>query len=168
MGKKKSNKSMSIDLKGQTLVKFFTNSLDKHGEVKGKNKKETKLLRDTCPHHKLNKKGKLRSRVDVIDGMAHCTMCGHEFTTEPYSKEKRKKIVKDFVELVDQTEFMGTAIGDDDNNIKSIASAKPVARLINDANKKYTKLVAKQDKIKNKKDKNKNSSSSMGGWNVRR
>ena len=44
MGKKM--KTTHLDLGGKKLIEFHTSCLNKHGELKGKNKKETRIIKD--------------------------------------------------------------------------------------------------------------------------
>ena len=169
MGKKKTKmKTTQLNLGGKRLIEFHTASLNKHGELKGKNKKETRVIRDTCMHHKIGKKGKLKSRVDLIgDNMGHCTMCCHEFTITPYTKEDRKKIISDVTEMTDQTKFMAAAIGADESTQRALAEFSVGIRNLNRINKQCTKMVKKEDQLSKKNKKNKQRDYDLGNWAIR-
>lgn len=166
MGKKM--KTTHLDLGGKKLIEFHTSCLNKRGELKGKNKKETRIIRDTCMHHKIGRKGKLKSRVDVQESQAHCTMCGHDFTAEPYSKEDRKKVIGEIREFADHTKFIAAAVGADENTLRHLAEFSVGIDNINKINKQCTKIVKKTDQISKKKKKNRETSSQLGSWAVRR
>lgn len=170
MGKKndKKIKTAVLNLGGKKLIEFHTDCLNKHGELKGKNKKETKLIKDTCMHHKVGKKGKLKSRVNVNDQTAHCTMCGHEFPATLYTKEERNRIVGEYIEYLDNTGYMAASVEAGEDILRCVAEAKVSARNTKKINKKCTKIVRKEDQIAKKKKKNKdNGNSKLGSWNVR-
>lgn len=168
MGKKKKIKTTRIDLGGKKLIEFQTGMLNKHGELKGRNKKETKILKDTCMHHRINKKGKLKSRVEVAGGVAHCTMCNNDFTAKPYSKDERDRICGDFYELVNNAKFMAAATHADENVQRVLAETAVNVRNVSKISKTLTKVVEKEDRMSKKEKKNSNSSSSLGEWNLRR
>lgn len=165
---KKKIKTTRLDLGGKRLIEFHTQKLNKHGELRGKNKQETKIIKDTCMHHKIGKKGKVKARIDLDGNQAHCTMCDHEFTATPYSSEDRKRIIGDMWDLTDQTKFMAAAVGADENTQRTIAEFAVGINNIKRINKKLTKIVEKEDMVNKKRKKNKNSSQQLGSWSVRK
>lgn len=167
MGKTKL-KTTRLDLGGKKLIEFHTQKLNKHGELKGKNKKETRLIKDTCMHHKIGKKGKVKARIELDNNVAHCTMCNHEFTVTPYEKDERNRITNDMWEFTDQTKFMAAAVGADESTMRALAEFGVGIDNIKKINKTLTKIVKKEDMLSKKKQKNKNSSQSLGSWNVRK
>ena len=52
-------------VKSKALLQV-TKSINKKGKLKGRNKKETKMLKGMCTHHKINKNGKVKMRVTLI------------------------------------------------------------------------------------------------------
>ena len=80
---------MAKNVQKGSITAKITDSLNKRGEIKGRNKKETKNLKAMCMHHKYTKKGKLRPEI-INDGAGKCTctMCTHSFSTEIKKKEK--------------------------------------------------------------------------------
>ena len=168
MGKNKKIKTTMVDLGGKKLIEFHTSMLNKHGELKGRNKKETKIIRETCMHHKVGKKGKLKSRVEVSNGIAHCTMCGEDFRAKPYTKDERKQLIADVAEFTNHTKFLAAAVGASEDVQRSLAEFSVGIQNLKHINKKYTKLVEKQDRITKKDKKNKNTGSTLGNWNIRR
>ena len=59
---KNKNKNALVDFKG-SVAERISKSLNKHGEIKGENKKETKILKAMCNHHKLTKQQKIKAMV---------------------------------------------------------------------------------------------------------
>lgn len=172
MGKNKKNKMNVLDLKmdGKSLIEMHTHSLNKHGELKGKSKMETKALRETCMHHIVGKKGKLKSRVDVDQGTktAHCTMCDHDFQAPLYDKESAREIVDNYKSFVDHTKYIAAAVGVDEKTQRIIAPMNIQAENAYKLNRKLTKIVSKEDRVKSKKKKNHgNVSSEFGAWAIR-
>lgn len=172
MGKNKKNKMNVLDLKmdGKSLIGLHTQSLNKHGELKGKNKQETRALTETCMHHIESKKGKLKSRVDVNqeDKMAHCTMCNHDFQASLYDKESAKDVIDAYKGFVDHTKYIAAAVGVDEKTQRILASMNIQAVNAYKLNRKLTKIVSKEDRVKSKKKKNRgNVSSEFGAWAIR-
>lgn len=170
MGKKsKKMKTTRLDLGGKKLIEFHTAKMNKHGELKGSNKKETRVIRDTCCHHRIGKKGKVRSRVDIVNGEAHCTMCNSDFRAKPYSKEERKQVIGDITEFANHTKFMAAAIGAGEDTLRSLAEFSVGIDNVERINKTCTKIVKKEDQISKKNKKNSsNSSSNLGNWSIRK
>lgn len=165
---------MSKDFKKQngkqaTVVKV-TNSLNKHGVIKGKDKKETKMLKWQCPHHKLTKKGKLKSMIyNDGNGVCSCSMCGHKFPPRIANKTEIAKVVNKTIQYVDQARYMVTAA---DLGQESETYLERLSVDINRFPKVYGRIghvINKHDNTKKKKNKNRNryndsGSSSYGGW----
>lgn len=169
MGKKKNKiKTTTLNLNGKKLIEYHTSCLNKHGELKGKNKKETKVIKDTCMHHKVGKKGKLKSRVNVTGETAHCTMCDQDFPATIYTKEDRRRIITDYREFLNNTKFMAAGIGAGEDTQRFLAESAVSIDNVNNINKKCSKIIRKQDQIAKKKKKNKDTGNSkLGSWNVR-
>ena len=113
-------KNGKFNFDGKTsIVAMITDNLNKHGEIKGSSKKETKNLKAMCPHHKITKKGKKRPTVyNDGNGTCTCEMCGAKFSTHLYNKDESNKIVGKFKSMLDQARFMAEAtdLGKDTNN----------------------------------------------------
>ena len=168
MGKKL--KVHRLDLGSKNLVELHSKSLNKHGVLKGKNKKETKVLKATCMHHKYNKKGKLKSRISDVDknGICHCTMCETDFRALPYNKEDRRKALDESLNLIDNTKFYITAVDPKNEAAQRLLAEADVAmRLVAKYNKKVTKIVMKKDNLTEKKKKNE-VESTLGSWSTKR
>ena len=53
-------------------IQVTNKALTKKGRLKGKNKKETKALKNACMHHKINRKGKLKPAYFIQDNDCTC------------------------------------------------------------------------------------------------
>lgn len=153
-----------------SVIATITNSLNKHGEIKGANKKEKKNLKAMCPHHKITKKGKIKPTVSNDgNGTCKCEMCGHEFTTHLFTKDETKENTGKFVEMLDQARYMAQAadLGKDTNMYLAKLSVD-----VSHFNKVYGKIkhvVERSDNMKKKKKGHRNNnngggSSNYGGW----
>lgn len=156
-----------VEKKG-SIVATITNNLNKHGEIKGANKKETKNLRAMCPHHKINKKGKIKPTVyNDGNGTCTCEMCGAKFTTHLYNNEETDKIVGKFKGMLDQARYMCEAadLGKDTSSYLAKLSVD-----VSHFGKTYGKIkhvVERTENMKRKKKDNRsrgNGSENYGGW----
>lgn len=160
-------KEINISGKGG-IVAAVTNSLNKHGEIKGNSKKETKNLKAMCPHHKINKKGKIKPTVyNDGNGTCVCTMCGAKFTTHLFNKEEIDKIQGKFKGVLDQARYMTEAadLGKDTSTYLAKLSVD-----VSHFGKTYGKIrhvVQRSENMKKKKKNNNNrgnGSENYGGW----
>lgn len=171
MGKNK-NKKQKAELRvdGKSTVQAVTNSLNKHGEIRGDSKKETKNLKAMCPHHKVTKKGKIKPTV-INDGRGTCIceMCGHRFPTKLYSSEDTHAAVDAVTTILDQARFMAEAADlGKDTKMYLARTSVDIAHLP----KTYGKIrhvTEKNDAIKKHKKKNRGNevrggSESYGAW----
>lgn len=150
------------------IAQIITNSLNKHGEIKGKNKKETKNLRAMCTHHKYTKKGK--KKADIINegnGNITCLMCSSKFNTHLADKNEIHKIVNKLLQYLNQCKFMAEAAGLGKGTINYLAE---LCVQVSHFEKVYCKtkhVVERAEHVKNKKKKNKNygtGSEDLGSW----
>lgn len=150
---------------GSSIVATVTNSLNKHGEIKGKDKKETKNLRAMCPHHKITKKGNIKATI-INDGAGTCTclMCGASWSTDLPDKDEVKKILKPVKELLDMSRFLAEAADLGKETKAYLAKVSVDMAHLPKTYNKITHVVKKSESIKNKKRKgNKNNNSYDGG-----
>ena len=153
----------------KNVIVMLSEHVNKRGELRGKDKKETKTLKSMCVHHRLNKKGKVKPRIGVDNGRCTCEMCGHKFGTRILKHDDVRKIVKPLVELVDQSKYMTVAgdLGDEATNYFCKLAVE-----LDKFPKAYGKVadaVQKKDSVKKKKNKNRkghggSGSSSYGSW----
>lgn len=158
--------------KNNPIVKV-SNFITKNGKIKGKSKKETKALRLICPHHKINKKGKVKPSV-WNDGTGQCTCesCSRSFRTKLFSDEEIDKLVDDVIEVADQGEFMAVSVDAGEESINAFAELKLAVVNVRKAYKRVRDMAKKQEKVHGKhgkhgKDNGGNSSESLGSWRAR-
>lgn len=154
-------------------VQQCTKSMTKKGKLKGKNKKETRMLRNICTHHKYTKNGRLKPTIwNNEEGVCFCTMCGASFSTEPSTKSEIKNIVSPLKERTQQLKFATVACG---LGQKTVDYATTMSVFLDQFSKVYNKtmkVAVKQNDAKyrkNNKGRNRrsNGSSRYGGWGYR-
>lgn len=159
-------KNENINIKG-SIVATITNNLNKHGEIRGGNKKETKNLRAMCPHHKLTKKGKIKPTViNDGNGTCLCTMCGHKFSTHLYTKDEVKKTTGKFTGMLDQARFMNEAADLGKESASYLAKLSVEVSHFPKTYGKIKKAVERTENVKKKKNKNNGDggTTNYGGW----
>lgn len=161
------SKEVSTNIKKGDIVQIVTQKRNKHGELKGANKKETKNLRAACPHHIITKKGKIRPQIrNNGNGTVTCTMCDHTFpTTLPQKNEVRDKI-KGVTELLDQARYIGIAADLGKDTISYLTEVSVELSHLGKTITKAAHVVERREQVgKKKKNKGDNSgSSSFGKW----
>jgi hypothetical protein len=169
---KKNNNQRSV--KVAKHIERITKSLNKHGTIKGDNKKETKQLKSSCVHHRENRKGKFKPTfINTGNGYCLCQACGRKFETRIHSKKEVKKLVNDIMSMTDQMLVAGVSAGLGDEIVNYGINTNV---LLSRYAKHYThtfKAVAKSDEMKKKKKKNgrgygNGGSEQYGGWSMNR
>lgn len=154
------------DQKRIKAVEMVSKAVTKKGVLKGKNKKETKTLVNVCPHHRYNKRGKIKPTIfNNNDGTCVCTMCGEKFPAKFYNNEKLGQVVGDMKTLNNQAKFMAVACGAGPQTIDYFSQ---IGAMVGNYKKSYKKIrvvADKQGKIKEKKKKNHSvGSNQYGSW----
>lgn len=163
----KNNKNGNNRVVKGNIVATITANLNKHGEIKGSNKKETKNLKAMCPHHKETKKGKNKAMVwNNGDGSLKCTMCDNRVPTDLKSKEDVKKTISPTQDLLSQARYMTVAA--DLGKEEQAYFARLSVDLANFP-KVYGRvkhIVEKRENMRKRKKKNgnRNNSGVYGGW----
>lgn len=148
-------------------IMTVTKSVSKKGRLKGKNKKETKMLKGMCPHHKLNKHGKVKPTVFSNDNESLiCEMCGARFPGSFFSNSKIKEIVRDMQTLNDQNKYIAVAVGAGEGTIDYFAQMGIALQTYKKNSKKLRNVAEKSSKVK-KKSKQRTGSESYGSWGRR-
>lgn len=139
------------------------------GRIRGNSKKETKLLRRACPHHRYNKKGKLKPTIiNRGDGVCVCEMCGAEFPTQIVKKGEIKDVMENMLGYVDQALFASVSGDLSPKVIEELCGLKVMMHKFPKDYAKIMNVVSKEDNIRRKKKKNRgNYSSQYGGWGNR-
>jgi hypothetical protein len=170
MAKNKNKKAFTFNGKNFDTIVMVTNSLNKHGEIRGASKKETKNLRALCPHHKLNKKGKKKPTVSNNgNGLCTCEMCGSSFTTHLYNKDELDKIVGKINNVLSQARYIVASADLGKEAEQFFARTSVEMAQLPKAYSKIKNAVERSENLKKKKkgkDKNYSGSGSenYGGW----
>lgn len=168
MAKDVKNKEMFTKLKKEGCIKVVSNNINKKGELRGKSKKETKILKKACFHHKITKKGHLKPTIyNNGDGVCTCLTCGASFPTKIATKEELEEMIKKVRQYIEQLKFMAASAGFVDKGLEEyILMLQIYLSKLDNLYCRITKSVRKKENFsKNKKKKNNGgSNSSLGGW----
>lgn len=154
------------------LVVKISSMLNKKGEIKGKDKKETKTAKHGCPHWKINKKGKVVPNIDVVGDYAICRGCGSKIPLQFYDNDKLKGTLNEMKELNNQAKFLSIATNSGEEMSALFSKTGVLLGIYKKNYKKLRKIAEKQSNIggkKGKKGKNKGngggtSSDAFGSW----
>lgn len=153
-------------VKSKALLQV-TKSINKKGKLKGRNKKETKMLKGMCTHHKLNKNGKVRPKIFSNDNESMiCELCGARFPGDFYADSEIKQIVNDMDTLNQQNKYMAVAAGTGDATIDYFAQMGAQLKSYIKNSKKLRNVAQKQSKVKKQK-KKASGSAAYGSWGRR-
>lgn len=158
--------------KSKTLV-LIAKNITKKGKIKGSNKKETKQLKLMCPHHRITKKGAVKSTL-IPGGVNEegkqvcvCELCKKEVATKFFTDEQVNEIIGNMDALLQQEKYIGTAIGA--NKVTDFAAQACV--MVNHAKKSYIRsrnIAKKSGNIKKKKKDSGRGSNVYGSWAVQK
>lgn len=158
------------DFGKKCTAEIITESLDKHGEIKGKTKKETKNLRLICNHHRYTKKRRVKPNISNDGaGRCDCPMCNGSFTTHQFTNEELKERIGLVLEILSQARFMTAAAGLGREMERYYAMTSVHVGHLAKAYKKTRNALAKAERTKSgkgKRDKKKNRATShaYGSW----
>ena len=152
--------------RNKSVVKI-TKALTKKGKLKGNNKKETKMLKHICPHHKINKKGKVVPTIFNNGDYCVCTMCKHKFPASFYTNDEYDEAIGTMTEMNDQAKFMSVATNAGDNMVDYFANMGAMLGTFKKNAKKLRNVAEKQGSVKQKKKKHNQGSSMYGSWGQR-
>lgn len=152
--------------KTNSVVMQTTKAINKKGKLKGKNKKETKVLRNACPHHRINKHGKLKSTIWTNESeYCVCTLCNKKFPAHFFKDEEIDTVVEGIEELNNQNKFTAVSTNAGEDAVKYYAQMGVMLGKYRKMSKKTKALAEKQNNVHKKKNKNRNTGSSMyGSW----
>lgn len=155
------------ELKKVKSFTTFNDHISKKGKIKGKNKKETKILKGMCPHVKISKKGKVKNMIiNNRKGACVCQLCGKTFPANFYSDEDYARIIDDFEKSVNQTKFMAVQVN---GGTKTIDYTMQLGGMLSQYKKIATRLrdiSKKQGKVKDKHKKRDTSRNVYGEWDT--
>jgi hypothetical protein len=151
------------------VVYQTTKVLNKKGEIKGKNKKETKSLKGACPHHKYNKKMKMKPTIfRTGDDYAICEACGARFPVKVFEDEELNARVKSFEEMNNQAKYIAVAVGAGNEAADYFSKLGSIIKPFQKHYKKIRTVAQKKNSINKKKNKKGNriagGSAQYGSW----
>lgn len=171
MGKNKKNKKteiIGINFGEKSVVGLITNNLTKKGKLQGNSKKETRALKDACPHHSITRKGKIKREYQYNGDTrtCHCKLCGHTWKADVEEIKNVEKNINKVTEYVDQSKLFNIAIGGGDRTQRYLAETSIHLSNLPKVYKKLSSAVIQQDKFNKKKknDKRNSGSSQYGSW----
>lgn len=161
------NKKPDYKLNDGSVVAIISQNITKNGKIRGKNKKQTRVLRGACVHHRLNKSNKCKPTISN-DGKSMCTcrLCGGTFKGRSYSNEEIENKIKGAVEVNNQLKYMSVAVNAGNDAVRYSSELGSMLATFKKNYKKINSIAQKAESVKNKKKKKKNGSdySAMGGW----
>lgn len=148
-------------------VEIITKKLNKKGKLKGKNKKETKMLKAVCPHHHYNKKHKLIPDIRN-DGHGHCIClkCGAVFKAGWYDNDELHALTDDAKEFLNAGKFASVATHAGSKAVDVFTKATVAMEESAKVYKKIRKIGKKSESIHKKKKKNNYGGGQYGSWSV--
>jgi hypothetical protein len=153
-------------------------SLNKHGEIKGKNKKETKMLRKSCVHHKYNKKGNIRSVTFPVNNpdtefmerygeskFFVCRRCGKMIRLHTYNKKEVKEILAPVYDCLETEKFIAAATNAGQGVVSYLVGTQIQLDKLPKVAGKLDKIASKKSKLASKKkSRDQYKSSQYGSW----
>ena len=139
--------------------------ITKKGRIKGKNKKETKMLKGRCTHHKINRKGSVKPMITCDSEYCYCELCDAKFPTRLFKDDEIKDLVNDFNEFNNQNKYMSVATGVGENMTEYFAQLGVMLSMYKKYAKRVRNIADKTGNHKKHKKKQKSSGSSQfGSW----
>lgn len=158
----------SADITAKDAVGLVSKFRGKHNRIKVPgNKKLTKKLIKTCPHHFYGKGGKYKNSLKNEGGRLKCTACGKYVNIKPTTEEDDKKLQRDMEKFYDLTEYlMVEANAADESITKAIIFSRANLKKIFKTKARITEALAKNGKKgnKNNKGKGKHKDSTLTNW----
>ncbi len=133
------------------IIAEQTRAVKKNGKLKGKNKKETKIMKMRCMHHVYDKKDRVKPTVKPYKGHLICTMCKQDIVTEFYSKAYVKKSVEPVMDIVQQAKYLAVACNTSNETISFISDLSVQLGLLPKTYDRLVDLGSTQGKSKKKK-----------------
>lgn len=165
MSKQKPNYKFGDD----SIISVIQQNLTKNGKIRGKNKKQTKILKGACVHHHLKKndrnKKKATLEVNKAQNICRCRMCSESFRGTTYTKEEIKEIMKPFKSANSQAKYLSVAVGGGNEAVRYFSELGAMLALYPKNYRKVANVAEKKDKVKGKKKKKNHSDSEvLGSW----
>ena len=160
------SKSM-FDLTGVDPVQEVSRHLNKKGKLKAGDKKKEKALKSICPHHAINRKGKLKARVhNDGNGQYQCDICRDRFKSNFYSDAEYDKAYDAYKPQISQAKMIAVAVGADKETIKEVCELNLHVDQSRQLMRRLRKVGQKQS-TKPKKKKKKDNNNNPGAWRIK-
>lgn len=143
-------------------------ALSKKGKIKGKNKKETKLLKSICMHHRITRRGKLKPAYYMQGDECICKLCHARFPARFYSKEDVADVVDPMIEMNNQLKYLAAAANLGQKTSDYAANMGAELAIYKKTMKKATAVADKKGKVKKKRKKAYSGSEKYGSWGTKR
>lgn len=161
------NKRPDYKITEGSVISVIKQNTTKNGKIRGKNKKQTRVLRGACVHHTLNKNGKVKPTI-YNDGKQTCTcrMCQASFKGRPYDKEEVINKIKGAKEVVNQLKYLSVAVNAGNDAVRYASELGSMMECLPKNYRKVASIAEKAESVRNKKKKKKNGSdfSTIGSW----
>lgn len=147
-----------------SVIKQYTT---KNGKIRGKNKKQTRTLRGACPHHTIDKKGRIKPTVTTHNQVCTCRLCGGSFKAKGYTKEEVTNKIKGAVEIVNQLKYLSVAVNAGEGAVRYSTEVGSYLAHLPKNYRKVASIAEKAETVRNKKNKKKKGNadySTVGSW----
>lgn len=164
MSKKRRNRIYEGGVKTVKPIMDITKALDRYGKLKGKNKKETKILRAACVHHRYNRKmTKVKATAKNMGNALVCTACKQEIAKQFFSKEQVKDVCRELREITEQAKYLSVACNTSPETINYFSKFSVELRMFPKAYMRLAEIANNRGKVKKKK-KDYSGSRQYGSW----
>lgn len=164
MGKKRRNRIYEGGVKPIKPIMDVTKALDRYGKLKGKNKKETKILKYSCVHHRYNRKGtKVKTTARSVGNTLVCSACKQEIAKQFFAKDQVKDICRELREVVEQGKYLAVACNTSAETINYFSKFAVELHMFPKAYTRLAEIANNRGKVKKKK-KDMSGSRAYGSW----
>jgi len=163
---KKKHDSSKITSKG-SVVSVIKANTTKKGKIQGRNKHETRIMKGACPHHTINKKGKIvPTLVSDRDNSKYriCRLCGARVEPTTYTKDELSKKLQGAIDVDNNMKFLSVAANSGESMVRFSSELGSMLKLVKKYYRSIAKTVEKREKIKNKNNKKNRGNDSLGSW----
>lgn len=150
-----------------SVVRIIKDNTTKKGKIRGKNKQETRIMKGACPHHTINKKGKIvPTLVSDRDSNKYkvCRLCGARVEARTYDKEEVSKKLQGAIDVDNNMKFLAVATNAGEPMVRFSSELGSMLKVAKKYYRKVAKIAEKAEKIKSKKNKGRRSNDSLGSW----
>lgn len=166
------NNQSIFNLAGVNPTAEISKHLNKKGKITNASKKERKALKSICPHQCINRKGKVKPRVEKAENRGgkgqwlKCQICGEYYKGGFYSDMEYDEAYNKFKPICSQAKMLGAALDVNKQTMQQICETNLYVDNFKGVYTKMRKVGQKQQEVERKK-KNKRKERQMGSWNIR-